>query len=299
VQPRFDNPYSPEQQAEFARRPWQARKHRWQIWWTYQRSSFQVESKLTALQTGIAQSYLERKIEDPALRTALTPDFPVGCKRPLFSRDWFPALSRPNVSLVTSPITSISETAVHTADGATHPVDTIIFGTGFRAADYLSSVEVIGRDHQRLRDAWRDGAEAYLGLTVSGFPNFFLLYGPNTNGVNSILFMHEAQVHYVMRALRMMRRRRLGAIDVKATVQRRYNAKVQAAMAGTVWLAGCTNYFSAPSGKVVTQLPYSAGEYWLRTRTIGVWRYRTQRRRRSTIIDADEVAPYDRSASQV
>jgi cyclohexanone monooxygenase len=111
--------------------------------------------------------------------------------------------------------------------------------------------------------------------------------------------MHEAQAHYVIRALRMMRRRRLGAIEVKDKVVRRYNDKLQAAMAGTVWLAGCTNYFTAPNGKVVTQLPYSAGEYWVRTRIVGFWRYRRQRRRRSTIIDADTRTPYDRSASKV
>ena len=127
----------------------------------------------------------------------------------------------------------------------------------------------------------REGAEAFLGLTVTGFPNLFMLYGPNTNGVNSILFMHEAQAHYVVRALRLMRRWRIGAIDVRHAVMRRYNEKIQAAMSGTVWLAGCSNYYAAPSGKIVTQLPYSAGEYWLRTRLLGWWRYRLTRRRAS------------------
>ncbi|HVS68355.1 MAG TPA: NAD(P)/FAD-dependent oxidoreductase, partial [Mycobacteriales bacterium] len=125
-----------------------------------------------------------------------------------------------------------------------------------------------------------DGAEAYLGLTVSGFPNFFMLYGPNTNGVNSILFLHEAQAHFIVRTLRMLRRRRLGAIDVRPRVMRKYNDKIQAAMEGKVWVAGCTNYFATPAGRVVTQLPYSAGEYWLRTRFVAPWRYRLDRRRK-------------------
>ncbi len=229
------------------------------------------------MMTGLAQSYLERKITDPELRAKLTPDYPVGCKRPLISREWLPALTRPNVRLVTEPIAEITERGIRTADGEEHCVDTIVFGTGFRANEYLTAVDFYGRDGRRLRDDWRDGAEAYLGLTVSGYPNLFMLYGPNTNGVNSIIFMHEAQVNYVMGALRAMRRRRVTALDVRRAVMDRYNRRIQAAMAGTVWTAGCTNYFRAPSGKVVTQLPYSGGRYWLRTRVFTLWQYHRER----------------------
>ena len=148
--------------------------------------------------------------------------------------------------LVTEPIVEITEHGLRTADGEEHVVDTIIYGTGFRANEYLSAVDVYGRDGRRLHDDWRDGAEAYLGLTVAGYPNLFLLYGPNTNGVNSIIFMHEAQAHYVIRALRAMTRWRVGAVEVRRRVMDRYNRRIQAAMAGTVWLAGCRNYFRAP-----------------------------------------------------
>ena len=117
-------------------------------------------------------------------------------------------------------------------------------------------------------------------MTVPGYPNLFLLYGPNTNGVNSIIFMHEAQAHYIMRALRSMTRRRTGALEIRSGVSRRYNRRIQAAMAGTVWTSGCNNYFRTPSGKVVPQLPYSGGRYWLRTRCFDRWRYRASRRRR-------------------
>ncbi|HEX3706401.1 MAG TPA: NAD(P)/FAD-dependent oxidoreductase [Mycobacteriales bacterium] len=280
VSPRFDNEYTEEQRQRFARSRLAAKRHRWAIFRTYQRASFDTSHPFTQAQTAFAQSYLERKITEPGLRTLLTPDYPVGCKRPLTSRTWLPTLTRPNVSLVTSPITEITPSGVRTADGETHEVDTIIFGTGFRANEYLTTVEITGRDRQLLRDAWADGAEAYLGTTVSGFPNFFTLYGPNTNGVNSILFIHEAQAHLVVRALRMMRRWRIGAIDVRPDVMHRYNDKVQAAMDGKVWSAGCSNYFAIASGKNVTQLPYSAGEYWLRTRILGWWRYRRTRVRR-------------------
>ena len=179
--------------------------------------------------------------------------------------------------LVTEPIREITERGIRTADGEEHLVDTIIFGTGFRANEYLRSVEIHGRDGQRLHDRWRDGAEAYLGVTVPGFPNLFLLYGPNTNGTTSVMFIHEAQVHYVMGALRSLTRRRGGSVEVRESVSARYNRRVQAALVGTVWTAGCTNYFRAPSGKLVTQLPMKGSRYWMRTRVFDRWRYRYRR----------------------
>jgi cation diffusion facilitator CzcD-associated flavoprotein CzcO len=273
ITPRIDKPYTPGEQRRFARVPGAARLHRWQIWRTYDRAVFSADSEQTQMQTALARSYLERKISDPELRRKLTPDYPVGCKRPLISRDWFPTLTRPNVRLVTEAIEEITECGVRTADGEEHVVDTIIYGTGFRANEYLTSVEIHGVGGRRLHDDWRDGAEAFLGLTVPGYPNLFLLYGPNTNGVNSILFMHEAQVNYVMSALRGLRRRR-GALDVRARVTARYNRRIQAAMDGTVWVAGCHNYFRTPGGKVVTQLPYRGSRYWLRTRFVRPWHYR-------------------------
>jgi cyclohexanone monooxygenase len=283
ITPRVEGPFTPEQQRRFARVPLVARLHRWKVWRTYESATFAADSEQTKGQTALARSYLERKIQDPELRAKLTPDYPVGCKRPLMSREWFPALTRPNVRLVTDPIVEITEAGLRTADGEEHCVDTIIYGTGFKANEYLSSVTIHGRDGRTLHDDWREGAEAYLGLTVAGYPNLFLLYGPNTNGVNSIIFMHEAQAHYVMRALRSMARHRYGAVEVRRRVSERYNRRIQAAMDGTVWTAGCNNYFRMPSGKVVTQLPYSGGRYWLRTRIFDRWRYRASRRSRPAL----------------
>ena len=277
ITPRIEGPFTPEQQRRFARVPFLARWQRWKIWRTYNGANFAADSEQTAMQTELARSYLERKIADPELRAMLTPDYPVGCKRPLISREWFPALIRPNVRLVTDPIVEITERGLRTSDGEEHCVDTIIYGTGFRANEYLGSVAIRGRDGHDLRRDWREGAEAYLGITVVGFPNLFLLYGPNTNGVNSIIFMHEAQAHYVIRALRAMTRRGYGALEVRRGVSERYNRKLQSLMPGTVWTAGCDNYFRTPSGKVVTQLPYSGGRYWLRTRIFDRWRYRVSR----------------------
>ena len=277
ITPRIEGPFTPAEQRRFARVPFAARWHRWKIWLTYERATFATDSDQTRMQTDLARSYLERKIEDPELRAKLTPDYPVGCKRPLVSREWFPALTRPNVRLVTDPIVEITEAGVRTVDGEEHVVDTIVYGTGFRANEYLRAVSIRGRDGRDLQTDWRDGAEAYLGITVPGYPNLFLLYGPNTNGVNSIIFMHEAQAHYITRVLRSMTRHGYRTVDVKRRVSARYNRRIQRAMDGTVWTAGCDNYFRTASGKVVTQLPYSGGRYWLRTRMFDRWRYRASR----------------------
>jgi len=157
---------------------------------------------------------------------------------------------------------------LRTTDGVEHQVDTVIYGTGFKAADYLASIDVYGTGGRRLHDEWSDGAEAYLGTLVAGYPNFFILYGPNTNGVNSILFIHEAQTTFIRHILDEMRSGRARTIQVKRVAQRRYNAEIQAAIAGKVWLANCTNYFRHPNGKVVTQLPYSGKTFFERTRTL-------------------------------
>lgn len=274
ITPRVERAYTPEEQRRLARNPLAAKRLRAGIWWTYQRVDFAADSEQTTAMTALARSYLERKVKDPELRAKLTPDYPVGCKRPLMSREWYPALTRPNVRLVTEPIVEITEHGLRTADGEHHRADTIIYGTGFRANEYLTTVQITGRDGRRLHDDWADGAESYLGLTVPGYPNLFLLYGPNTNGVTSILFMHEAQVHYVMSALRSMTRHRRRPIEVRESVSRRYNRRVQEAMDGTVWTAGCTNYFTAPNGKVVTQYPHSPARYWARTRWFDPWSYR-------------------------
>ena len=180
------------------------------------------------------------------------------------SRAWFPTFALPHVRLETSPIVRSTEHGLLTADGAEHRVDTVIFGTGFKAADYLSSLDVYGSSGRRLQDDWVDGAEAYLGTLVAGYPNLFTLYGPNTNGVNSILYIHEVQTAYVRRLLELMADRGARAIEVTREAHERYNAELQSAMVGKVWLS-CDNYFRHPSGKVVTQLPFSGRTFADRT----------------------------------
>ncbi|WP_445162246.1 flavin-containing monooxygenase [Mycobacterium sp. Dal123C01] len=267
ISPRFDFPFSPEQHEEFERDPAAAQKLRDEAFDAYEASSFDVDAKQTREATELARSYLMRKITDPELRAKLTPDYPVGCKRPLMSRDWYPTFGLPNVNLETTAIAELTERGVRTADGVEHRVDTIIYGTGFKAADYLASIEVHGTGGRQLRDDWGDGAEAYLGTLIAGYPNFFMLYGPNTNGVNSIIYIHEAQTTFIRQMLDVMGRHGARTIEVTPDAQRRYNDELQAAMEGKVWMA-CTNYFRHPSGKVVTQLPYSGRTFFERTRTL-------------------------------
>ncbi len=257
VSPRYDEPFTAEQQELFERDPEEALKVRDAAFQAYESANFAVDSTMTKELTAMAHSYLQRKVTDPELRAKLTPTYPVGCKRPLQSRAWFPTFALPNVRLETSPIVEFTERGLRTADGAEHEVDTVIYGTGFHAADYLRSLDVRGTDGRRLHDDWREGAEAYLGTVVPGYPNLFTLYGPNTNGVTSIIYILEAQAEFVRRLLDDMTRQRVQVVEVRRDVHDGYNDEIQRAMQDTVWLANCNNYYRHPNGKVVTQFPYS------------------------------------------
>jgi cyclohexanone monooxygenase len=257
VSPRYDEPFTAEQQDLFEHDPVEARKVRDAAFAAYESADFGVDSEMTKGLTDMAREYLARKVADPELRAKLTPSYPVGCKRPLQSRAWFPTFSRPNVTLETSPIVAFTERGLRTADGTEHEVDTVIYGTGFHAADYLRSLDVYGRDGRRLRDEWLDGAEAYLGTVVPGYPNLFTLYGPNTNGVTSIIYILEAQAEFVRRILDDMAEAGVRAVDIRRECHDAYNAEIQQAMRDTVWTANCNNYYRHPNGKVVTQFPYS------------------------------------------
>jgi cyclohexanone monooxygenase len=273
IAPRFDFPFTPEQHELFERDPSAARKLRDEAFEAYESASFDVDDAQTRDATELARSYLMRKVADPELRAKLTPDYPAGCKRPLMSRQWYPTFALPNVKLETTAIAGLTERGVRTVDGVEHCVDTVIYGTGFKAADYLASVDVRGAGGRRLRDDWNDGAEAHLGTLVTGYPNLFILYGPNTNGVNSIIYIHEVQTTFIRHILDTLGGRGARTIEVTHEAQRRYNDELQAAMEGKVWLA-CTNYFRHPSGKVVTQLPYSGTTFLERTRSLVLDDYR-------------------------
>jgi len=261
VAPRFDDPFTPEQQELFASDPAEALKLRDAAFEQYEAADFDAESDMTKMLTDMSYGYLMKKVQDPQLRAKLLPDYPVGCKRPLQSKTWFQVFALPNVALETAPIVAFTEDGLRTADGVEHRADTVIFATGFKAADYLSSLEVYGSGGRRLHDEWRDGAEAFLGTVVPGYPNLFTLYGPNTNGITSMIYILEAQAEFVRRLLDTMSRDAIAAVEIKRGPHDEFNAEIQAVLDTTVWAANCSNYFRHPSGKMVTQYPYSGSMF--------------------------------------
>lgn len=211
----------------------------------------------------IALDHLRAQIPDPELRAALTPDYPVGCKRILISDDFYPALLRENVTLVTSPIERLTPTGIETADGRTHACDVIVYATGFDTHSFQGPLDIFGRDGCVLRDVWREAPEAYLGIAVAGFPNFFMLYGPNTNlSHNTILEMIEAQIRYILQAVERLDESQ--ALDVRPGVLRRFNDQLQTDFKGTSWTGGCTSWYIR-DGRVINNWVGAVEAYKART----------------------------------
>jgi cation diffusion facilitator CzcD-associated flavoprotein CzcO len=202
---------------------------------------------------------------------SVVPDYPLGCKRILISNDWYPTLHRPNVEVVTDPIDHIETNAVVTTGGRRVPADVLIYATGFHTTDFLSHITIAGVDGRKLADQWRTGAEAYLGMTVPGFPNCFLLYGPNTNlGHNSILFMVERQVSYILHTLALTTAvgrstRSRVSVDVKAEAFRRDTDRTQRLMMTTAWAGSCRSWYKTATGRITNNWPSWTLRYWLDT----------------------------------
>jgi len=219
-------------------------------------------------------TFLEQEIPDPELRRTLTPDYVMGCKRILISNDWYAALRRDNVAVVTSHIREITPHAVVTEDGQEHPCDAIVFGTGFRTLDFLQPMRVTGRGGQTLHDAWQEGAQAYLGTTVAGFPNLFLLYGPNTNlGHNSIIYMLESQYEYVLDTLATLQQERLAWIDVRDDAQNRWNEQLHERSSSTVFETGCDSWYTTATGRNTNNWPGYTFDFRRRTRRLDLSDY--------------------------
>lgn len=269
ITPRNNRDYTVREKDWFRRYPALRLFHRGLIYAFLEKNflAFRPDTLIARLMEKSARAHLMAQVQDAVLREKLTPDYTIGCKRILVGDDYYPALVRDNVEVVTDTIDRITQGAVVTKDGREHPMDAIIYGTGFVTTDFLAPMKVTGRDGLRLEDAWKEGAEAYMGVVVAGFPNFFLLYGPNTNlGHNSILYMIETQVRYVIRCLAEMRDKRLRWLDVKPAAMTAYNAALQKALGQTVWAAGCTNWYKTDSGKITNNWADSTLRYRWRMR---------------------------------
>ncbi len=210
--------------------------------------------------------HLRHQVKDAALRARLVPDYPVGCKRLLFSNDWYPALSQPNVEVVTDRIHEVTPQGIRTDDGRVHDADVVVYGTGFLATEFLVPMHITGRDGRALGEEWSRGAHAYLGMSVPGFPNFFIVYGPNTNlGGSSILSMIECQTGYLGQAATALAEGRATQLEVRREVSDRYDHEMQERLADSVWTSGCASWYQTPEGRVTTNWPGQVREYRERT----------------------------------
>ncbi len=221
-----------------------------------------------------ARKHLQSQVRDIALREKLTPKYPMGCKRVLISNDYYPALQRPNTELVTDGIASIVEDGVITNDGTKYELDAIVYATGFYVADFEAPFEVRGRRGAELSEVWKRTPEAYLGTTISGFPNLFVVFGPNTGlGHNSMVYMIESQIAYVMDALRTMKDKRLSSVEIKRESQRVFNEEMQTRLAKTIWATGCKSWYISASGRNTTLWPGFTFEFRKRTRKFDLAAY--------------------------
>lgn len=239
--------------------PFMQRLHRKRLYWQHEVMAlgFIKNPGILKLASKLSLRYLKQSVASETLRKKLTPAYTMGCKRILISNDYYPALTRSNVSVITEGIREINTTGVLTTDGAQRDVDAIIIATGFQTTDAVIRFEVKGRKGMDLNESWREGAEAYLGTMVSGFPNMFLVVGPNTGlGHSSMILMIEAQVNLIMQSIAMMKQRGIKFFDLKPEVQKEFNRDIQQKLSSTVWqTGGCVSWYQMKNGKNVTLWP--------------------------------------------
>ncbi|HWU27318.1 MAG TPA: NAD(P)/FAD-dependent oxidoreductase [Rhizomicrobium sp.] len=269
VLPRMDHAYSPRLKTLFRALPPLQRLYRHMLYWRLEIGAlgFLGNRRLMQRTERLALGYLEKTVPDPRLRALLTPDYQIGCKRILISDDYYQAFNQDNVSLVTEPIGYATRSGLVTADGREHKLDTLVYATGFRANEPLAEIEIRGRGGHSLAHQWRYGAEAFLGIAVSGFPNFFILVGPNTGlGHNSIIFMIEAQTRYILHCLHWLLRDGAEEVEIRERVQKEFNKNLRNWLKPTVWQSGCRSWYLNPNGSNSTIWPGFTFGYWWRTR---------------------------------
>jgi cation diffusion facilitator CzcD-associated flavoprotein CzcO len=274
--PRPDEEITPAQHARFRRLPILRKALRLMIyainesrWGAFARAGSWASRRLEKM----ARDHLAAQVHDPRLREILTPDYPIGCKRILITDDYYPAVCRPNVEIVDEPIARILPDGIETRSGRRVPLDVIVWGTGFETAGFLMPIDIVGRGGTRLHDVWAKGAEAYRGVTVAGFPNMFVMYGPNTNlGHNSIIFMSERQIDYILPLIDTILARDLALLDVRPAAQAAYNRKLQAKLATTVWAANCGSWYKH-DGKITNNWSGSTLAFWRQMRQVDLDNY--------------------------
>jgi cation diffusion facilitator CzcD-associated flavoprotein CzcO len=213
-----------------------------------------------------AERQITKAIDDPELRAKVTPKDEVGCKRIMLTDEWYPTLTKPNVELITDRIAEVTANSICTADGAERETDAIVLATGFQSHGFVAPMEIEGAGGRTLAEAWGDVARAYLGMSVPGFPNLFLLYGPNTNGgTGSVIYTIEAAMAHILDALRQLEVTDARRIEVRPQVAEAFDRELRSALAGTVWHTGCTNWYVDENGNDPNQWPWLWSQYRRRT----------------------------------
>ena len=268
IVPRLDHPIADWQHTMFRILPITQRAIRSVMYWRRELTAAGFVYRQNMLKEGIkiAQQHLERQVPDPVLRAKLTPKYMLGCKRVLISDDFYPAVTQPNVEVVTEHIREVRVHSIVTEDNQEHDIDTIICATGFHVTDAQLPQRIHGRNGLTLADTWHPDPHAYLGATVAGFPNMFLLIGPNTGvGHTSMVFMIQSQVQYILDCLRIMEKRVLQAVEIRTESEAAFNAELQQRMHSTVWASGCNSWYLDAHGRNTTIWPGFTFEFRRRT----------------------------------
>jgi cation diffusion facilitator CzcD-associated flavoprotein CzcO len=272
VIPRDERSYPAPIKMLFKQVPMLRALHRARLYWTNEIRVLPIFNPTIAKVVEKAMLYnMHKQVKNPEVRRKLTPNYTFGCKRVLISNTYYPTFNRPNVELVTDGIKEIREHSIVTKDGVERPADCIILGTGFVVDPrlYMENFALTGRNGHNLGVDWKEGPEAYMGTTMAGYPNMFQLVGPATGlGHNSIIFMIEAQVRYIIDCLKIREQKGADFIDVKPSVQKRFNDEVQEQVSSTVWNSGCRSWYQTAEGKTFAIWPWSTWRFWLRTRQV-------------------------------
>ncbi len=272
IMPKDERDFSPEERARF-RSPWRRRVERLRHFYRLEKSvwggaPYTPGTKVNRSREQLCRDFIDRELADhPDLRAAVTPTYPHGGKRTIFNSTFYAELKRDNVELVPRSVASVTPNGVVDADGVERPADVLVMATGFQPANYLAHLDVIGRNGKSIHEVWAGEPNAFLGITVPGFPNFFMLYGPGTNG-GEIITMLERQAEYAVRVIKRMRREGVSAVEVKERWTSQYNRWLQSMFRGTSWTAA-NNYYKSPTGRIVTQWPRGPLLYGLLTKALG------------------------------
>lgn len=265
--PRLDRPYTALEKTLFKYVPGARRLHRSSIYWGHEARvmGMVIHPALMQAFQKVAEFHIKRQVKDKRLREGVTPDYLIGCRRILISNDWYPALQADNCTLNTDGIRAITPTGIITAAGEAVDVDVIVYATGFYATENPIAQCVTG-PQQTLAEAWQEGEEAYLGTTIAGFPNLYMIIGPNTGlGHTSMIFMIEQQVKLIKKLLTHKAQHNAATLAVKPSVQQAFNHKLQSRLQNSVWATGCDSWYKHRNGKITALWPGFTFEFWWQT----------------------------------